>query len=121
MFLNGIGLDLLNLHTDLLELDLADTPEVVALQRSAPCTEPPYVLHHTEQAFISAQGTAQMFSRCHPSFHCVLSLASLFYDSPVELVKFTQTVFYGLPGNSPAKKVIEVLVGCPIAVFPPHL
>ena len=76
MFLNGIGLDLLNLYTDLLELDLADTPEVVTLQSSAPCTEPPYVLHHTEQAVILAQSTAQMFSGCRASSHSVLPLAS---------------------------------------------
>ena len=80
MFLNGISLDLFNLDTDLLELDHADTPEVVALQSSAP-----YVLHHTEQAFIFSQGTAQMFSLCCASSQCVLSLASLFYDSQVEL------------------------------------
>ena len=85
MFLNGISLDLFNLDTDLLELDHADTPEVVALQSSAPCSEPPYVLHHTEQAFIFSQGTAQMFSLCCASSQCVLSLASLFYDSQVEL------------------------------------
>ena len=51
-FLNGISHDLLNLDTDLLEIDLADTPKVVTLKSSAPCTEPPYVLQHTEQAFI---------------------------------------------------------------------
>ena len=44
------------------------------------------------------------FRACSP---CVLPLASLFYDSPVELVKFTQTVFEELHGNTPAEKVME--------------
>ncbi len=44
-----ISCDLLNHDTDLLEIDLADTPKVVTLQSSAPCTEPPYVLVGLEQ------------------------------------------------------------------------
>ena len=51
-YIHAISPDLLNLDTDLLEIDLADTPKVVTLKSSAPCTEPPYVLQHTEQAFI---------------------------------------------------------------------
>ena len=43
------------------------------------------------------------------SSHIVLPLASLFFDRLVELVKLTQTVFYGLHGNSPAEKVKEAL------------
>ena len=35
--INGMGLDLLNLHTDLLELDLADTPKVVACCNPEQC------------------------------------------------------------------------------------
>ena len=58
-FLNGIGLDLLNLDTDLLELDLADTTEVDALQSGAPCKDPPYFLLLSWNTFLSparAQG-----------------------------------------------------------------
>ena len=75
--MNEVSLNFLHVHTDLPELDLVDAPEVVELEDGASGTQPPDVLHLTEQVHVFAKSTAQLRGQSVASSSSVLPLTCI--------------------------------------------